>query len=106
MVRNNLLRRPLKRSVSLLLLIVFLSSLIPPLAVIGPIRTAEAAPLLSALDICHAGEASFSVKADSPLFFEFPPVSLIMDDGQMESASYSLPVVAQLSSQIDLPPKI
>jgi hypothetical protein len=92
-----------RRFISLVVAAAFTCSLFASLAVLDFGRAGESEDAIMTLDICHAGDASPSINADSQMFAEFShhfPFIMVVPAEFFASSSSSF---VQFSSQ-DIPP--
>jgi hypothetical protein len=66
-----------------MMLIVFTCSALSSLTAVDTVRVGETELYIITLDVCHAGDASLSVDAESPLFVENSPAA-----GSIEGVRY------------------
>jgi hypothetical protein len=69
-----------------MLLIVFSCSVLSSLTAADSVRVGETELYIITLDVCHAGDSSLSVNAESPLFVENSPAA-----GGIEGVRYLYP---------------
>jgi hypothetical protein len=105
-VKNNSFRKAWKQTVTLILLMVFVCSVLSLLTVINSVQADESEPCIIILDICHTGEASLSVNAESPLFFELPPLAPLIAGIKFEYPSNTVTAQSQFFFQTDRPPEV
>lgn len=94
------------RFISLIVVTAFTCSLVASLVVVDFDRAGESADAIMTLDVCHAGDASPSVNAESHMFLEFSPSCPFIAVVPAEFTAELAAVLLQFSSMDIPPPKV
>lgn len=105
-MKDNRFRKAWKHAATLILLVVFVCSLFSLLTASHSVTADGSEPCIITLDVCHTGEASLSVNAESPLFFESPPSTPIIAGIIFKYPSNTLIAQSQFFSRTERPPEV
>ena len=94
-----------KYTISLILLTAFAFSLLNSLIAFDSVQVRESEHRIITLNVCHAGDASLSLNAESPLFVEFPPLALFIVDTGFKYPSYEVSALSQFPLPCEHPPE-
>lgn len=102
---NIFLKRACRHTVSVILLAAVSCSMLSSVITIDRVQLSDAEESIVTLDVCHVGDASFSVNAESPLFMEFPPPTPFIAVKSIEYHTRTVVALFHALSPIEHPPK-
>jgi len=95
-----------KHTISLILLTAFAFSLLNSLIAFDSLQVCESEHRIITLNVCHAGDASLSVNAESPLFYEFPSLALFIVETGFKYPSDKVTAPSQSHLPCENPPEV